>query len=534
MNNLRVISLLKGFIFVLFALYSSLNLAATPQLLSLRSNSLSDKVQLVFDVSAQPNVSFSLKQQPLRLVVDLKAIPAKTYQNLLSFHNRGIVRLHTKMHNKDTIRVSIELSKPFPYNVYEKAKSGNKPERIVVDIYDRAENPQQVQARIIQSHQTHAQQTSHAAVSSADTRFKSTSKTNTSPETAAKTAATPTFRVINATDLVSSETNSNPVTKAPAVKKALVKKEPNKQAKLVPVSLTSTDIVASTQTPKPSSSKAEDVKWKKVAQTTTTSNNEVASKKASLIIPKPQKATRKTLLVVIDPGHGGKDSGAIGANGTYEKHVALQISKRLKKHIDALPNTRAILTRNNDRYITLYGRTRFARQKKADLFISIHADAFTRRDVQGSSVFILSTRGASSAAARELAKRENSVDSKHGLDFKNYDRDISKVLMDIQQSATIESSYVLASKTLRQLKGIGKVHKRYVERAGFAVLKSPDIPSMLVETAFISNPSEERKLNNPAYQERIAKAITLGVKSYFAENLPHHILLGQTSADKVE
>lgn len=529
MNNLRAISLLKGFIFVLFALYSSLNLAATPQLLSLRSNSLSDKVQLVLDVSTQPNVSFSLKQQPLRLVVDLKAIPAKTYQNLLSFHNRGIVRLHTKMHNKDTIRVSIELSKPFPYNVYEKAKSGNKPERIVVDIYDRAENPQQVQARIIQSHQTHAQQTSHASTSSTDTRQPNVSQPNTSPETTAKTAATPTFRVINATDLVSSETNGNLATKAPAVKK-----EPNKQAKLVPVSLTSTDIVASTQTPKSSSSKVEDVKWKKVAQTTTAPNTDVASKKASLIIPKPQKATRKTLLVVIDPGHGGKDSGAIGARGTYEKDIVLQISKRLKKHIDALPNTRAILTRNNDRYITLYGRTRFARQKKADLFISIHADAFTRRDVQGSSVFILSTRGASSAAARELAKRENSVDSKHGLDFKNYDRDISKVLMDIQQSATIESSYVLASKTLRQLKGIGKVHKRYVERAGFAVLKSPDIPSMLVETAFISNPSEERKLNNPAYQERIAKAITKGVQRYFAENLPHHILLGQTSTNKVE
>lgn len=547
MKNIRVGSLLKGVIFVLFALYSSLTVAATPQLLSLRSNSLADKVQLVFDVSAQPNVSFALKQQPLRLVVDLKAIPAKTYQNLLSFHNRGIVRLHTKMHNKDTIRITIELAKPFPYNVYEQGKSNDKPERVVVDIYDRAKNPQRVQAQIIQSHQQHQQQikaldsvakNSVAKNASQSATRKTVQPVRTQPETIAQKPS-PAFRIINATDLVNgqehvSEAISKSVTQTVP---QTTKKAPENQAKLMPISLTSadTDTIVTNQSPKPPLSKHKEVTWKKVADAQTVASPPInVASKASLIVPKPQKTPRKTLLVVIDPGHGGKDGGAVGAFGTREKDVVLQISKRLKKHIDALPNMRAVLTRSNDRYISLRGRTKIARQKKADLFISIHADAFTRRDVQGSSVFILSTRGASSEAARQLAKRENAVDVKHGVDFKNYDPDISKVLMDIQQSATIESSYVLASKTLGQLKGIGKIHKRYVERAGFAVLKSPDIPSMLVETAFISNPSEERKLKSPAYQERIAKAITKGVKRYFAETLPHHILLGQTGASETD
>ncbi|PID63221.1 MAG: N-acetylmuramoyl-L-alanine amidase [Gammaproteobacteria bacterium] len=226
------------------------------------------------------------------------------------------------------------------------------------------------------------------------------------------------------------------------------------------------------------------------------------------------KRRRKAILVMIDPGHGGKDSGAIGPGGTYEKRVVLQIAKRLRNKINAMPGMRAMLTRNSDRYITLRGRLALARKYKPDLFVSIHADAVRRRTARGSSVFILSNRGASSEAAKILAQGQNAVDRKYGVATSASD-DVGNVLLKMQQDATIESSHALAGKTLRQLKNIGSVHKRYVERAGFAVLKSPNIPSMLVETAFISNPEEERKLRSPQYQNRLATAIARGIKNFF-------------------
>ncbi len=184
-----------------------------------------------------------------------------------------------------------------------------------------------------------------------------------------------------------------------------------------------------------------------------------------------------------------------------------------------------MLTRKDDTYITLRGRLRLARKYKADLFVSIHADAARNHSAQGSSIYILSRRGASSESARWLAKRENSVDLKYGVDIGDYDKDVGNVIMQLQQDATIEASHILAKKTLSKLKGIGKVHKRSVERAGFVVLKSPDIPSMLVETAFISNPAEERKLRSSRYQEQLAVAISRGIKQYFREHIPHHLML---------
>ncbi len=229
----------------------------------------------------------------------------------------------------------------------------------------------------------------------------------------------------------------------------------------------------------------------------------------------------KDILVMIDPGHGGKDSGAIGLRQTQEKRVVLQIAKRLKRKIDATPGMRAILTRRTDRYITLRGRLALARKHKPDLFVSIHADAVRRRAARGSSVFILSNRGATSEAAKILAQGQNAVDRKYGIASVRYDNEVGNVLLKMQQDATIESSHSLAKKTLRQLKGIGSVHKHYVERAGFAVLKSPNVPSMLVETAFISNPEEEQKLRNSSYQDRLASAIARGIKSYFNSRMTY-------------
>ncbi|MAF99977.1 MAG: N-acetylmuramoyl-L-alanine amidase [Acidiferrobacteraceae bacterium] len=219
-------------------------------------------------------------------------------------------------------------------------------------------------------------------------------------------------------------------------------------------------------------------------------------------------------VVVIDAGHGGEDPGAIGSRRTREKNVVLAIAKELKQQLDALPGVRGVLTRKSDYYISLRRRTTLARKYKADIFISIHADAFPKKQVRGSSVFALSRRGASSETARWLAKKENSADLAGGVSIADKDDQLAEVLLDMSITKTINDSIVLASNVLKELARIGKVHSRYVEQAGFVVLKSPDIPSILVETAFITNPTEEKLLNSKSHQKQIAGAIRKGVQRY--------------------
>lgn len=238
-------------------------------------------------------------------------------------------------------------------------------------------------------------------------------------------------------------------------------------------------------------------------------------------VPKIAKdGVDRLITVAIDAGHGGEDSGAHGASGTYEKNVTLAIAKRLKTLIDAEPNMRGVLTRDGDYFIPLHGRVVKARKLQADLFVSIHADAFTRPDASGSSVFALSESGATSAMARYLAKKENESDLIGGVNLDVKDPYLARTLLDLSQTATINDSLKLGKAVLGRLSEINNLHKGVVEQAGFAVLKSPDIPSILVETAFISNPEEERKLNDEAYQTKLATAIITGIKKYFASNPP--------------
>ncbi|MBX3616963.1 N-acetylmuramoyl-L-alanine amidase [Nitrosomonas sp.] len=236
---------------------------------------------------------------------------------------------------------------------------------------------------------------------------------------------------------------------------------------------------------------------------------------------KPAKVkVPRILIVAIDPGHGGKDPGAVGQQGTYEKDVTLAIARKLKERIDRESNMRAILTRNGDYYLSLPQRRINARRANADLFISIHADANPKSHAHGSSVFTLSEHGATSTTASWLANKENSVDSDlmGGIDITSKSKDIKELLLDLSLSATINDSVKLAEYVLKQLSGINHLHKRNVEQAGFAVLKSPDIPSILVETAFLSNPKEEVKLRSKPYQDKMADAMFLGIKKYFADN----------------
>jgi N-acetylmuramoyl-L-alanine amidase len=236
------------------------------------------------------------------------------------------------------------------------------------------------------------------------------------------------------------------------------------------------------------------------------------------VAPKPVKD--RLVIVAIDAGHGGEDPGARGRHGTREKDVTLAIAKRLKIAIDREPNMRAVLVRDGDYFIPLAQRVEKSRRVRADLFVSIHADAWVRPDARGSSVFALSERGATTAAARWLAKRENESDLIGGVNLDVRDPVLARTLLDLSQTATINDSLKLARAVLTEIGDVNSLHKPAVEQAGFAVLKAPDIPSILVETAFISNPEEEKRLKDAGYQEKLAVAILQGLKRYLAQNPP--------------
>ena len=234
----------------------------------------------------------------------------------------------------------------------------------------------------------------------------------------------------------------------------------------------------------------------------------------------PSGKPRRDLVIAIDPGHGGKDPGAIGRSGSYEKHITLAVGQRLKRVLDGTPGFRAVLTREGDVYMGLRERMDKARAAQADLFISLHADAFRDPRARGSSVYALSLNGASSEAARWLAERENAADLVGGVSLGDKDEMLASVLLDLSQSATIESSLEVGNEVLQEIGGVNRIHKHSVQQAAFVVLKSPDIPSILVEAAFISNPKEERRLQTAAHQQKLAEAIRDGVVDYFKRQAP--------------
>lgn len=254
--------------------------------------------------------------------------------------------------------------------------------------------------------------------------------------------------------------------------------------------------------------------------------------KAAAVKRLPELAPGKgrNVVIAIDAGHGGKDPGSIGATGTHEKTVTLAVARELKKLIDRTPGMSAILTRDGDQFVQLEQRYRRARDAKADLFISIHADAFTNSDARGSSVWVLSPRGATSEASRWLADRENRVDLVGGISLDDKDDTLASVLLDLSQGATMGASNAVAQDVLSALRKLGPTHRSYVERANFVVLRSPDVPSILVETAFITNPSEEARLKDPAHRQKLAAAIVDGVDSYFRASPPPGSLYAANNA----
>jgi N-acetylmuramoyl-L-alanine amidase len=236
--------------------------------------------------------------------------------------------------------------------------------------------------------------------------------------------------------------------------------------------------------------------------------------------PRVVAGRRRVITVALDPGHGGEDPGAIGRRGTHEKDVTLAIGRKLKRLIDAEPGMRAMLTRDADYYVPLAARVQKARRVEADLFVSIHADAFREPHARGSSVFALSESGATSSAARWLAQKENAADLIGGVNLDNRDPVLARTLLDLSQTAQISDSLKVGRHMLDSIGNINTLHKSSVEQAGFAVLKAPDIPSVLVETAFISNPEEEQKLRSDRHQAKFAESMGEGIRRYFAANPP--------------
>jgi N-acetylmuramoyl-L-alanine amidase len=247
---------------------------------------------------------------------------------------------------------------------------------------------------------------------------------------------------------------------------------------------------------------------------------------ATKLSPTPIKTSQKQreqkkpeIVIAIDAGHGGRDPGAVGRRGTKEKDVTLAVAKKLKKVIAATPGYKAVLTRESDQFMVLRKRVEKARKNEADLFVSLHADAFKSPRVEGASVYALSLNGASSEAARWIAEKENASDLMGGISLDDKDDLIASVLLDLSQTATIQDSLELGSDVLKHLGKVGKLNKDQVQQAGFAVLKAPDMPSILIETAFISNPKEEKRLKSSKHQHKLAKAIFAGIKSHMKNQL---------------
>lgn len=242
------------------------------------------------------------------------------------------------------------------------------------------------------------------------------------------------------------------------------------------------------------------------------------NKPAPPVAVKPKPKPKRDIVIAIDAGHGGKDHGATGKKGTKEKDIVLAIAKRLAKLVDNEQGMRAYLVRSDDTFFSLRQRIKRAHQQKADMFISIHADSFRNTKAKGSSVYVLSQRGASSEAAQLLADKENAADLVGGISLEDKDDLLASVLLDLSQTASLEASIEVANSVLAGLRRIGNVHKKQVESAAFVVLKSPDIPSILIETAFLSNPAEELKLNTASHQDKLARAMMSGIRNYFQRN----------------
>lgn len=446
---------------------------------------------------------FFFVTDPQRLVVDLegttlgpalKALPAK-----VGDHDPYIKSVRVAMNRPGVVRVVFDLRTQVKPSVFPLAPAGGYRHRLVLDLYPA--KPVDPLLALLQEPDP-AREMAEAS-SQARARAQAQPATSAPEEPGAKTeiaAAKPAVAVAKA-DVAAAKPDV-------AVAKA-------------DVAVAKLEVVASKA---PAAGKLDLAMAPKMAlaaqPASSVPEERRQAQRAPASMPLPAPKVDRLVIVAIDAGHGGEDSGARGRHGTLEKNVTLAIARRVKARIDHEPNMRAVLVRDGDYFIPLAQRVAKARRVHADLFVSIHADAWVRPDARGSSVFALSERGATSTAARWLARRENESDRVGGVDLGMKDPVLARTLLDLSLTATINDSLKLGRAVLSELGDVNPLHRGRVEQAGFAVLKAPDTPSILVETAFISNPQEEMRLKDSQYQEKIASAIVAGLERYLAQNPP--------------
>ncbi len=501
----------RALLLLLLALLCSVQaLAVTLQ--DVRYNRLPDKTQLVLDLD-RPTVfrQFSLAGPP-RIVLDLPDA-SRSGRAGMTLNSGAVTSIRTGFSDTTTLRVVIDLRYPAKTNIYTMPPENGRGNRIVIDIYDNLAE----QTLTLESLDSSDQPPYVVfAGEPLETMRDSGGVSIGSPPVSAPLPNT------SPAALPYPNANSAP----PPFMQTTPLPQPNLPPATLPAPRPQPNIAA---VPAPRTVPA--YKPQRSAPATVTVERDISAsgriEKQNKIIT-PSSVSKRTIVVAIDPGHGGKDTGAVNpSTGLREKDVVLQIAHRLKKHLNAKKGFSAFLTRDGDTYIPLHERTAIARRRNADIFVSIHADSSESNEPSGASVFILSTKGATTQIGRYLERTENTVDQRWGIDVRKYDNDVQQALLGIQQDATIESSHALASRTLNELARLGNLHGKRVNSANFVVLRSLAVPSMLVETAFISNPNEARKLASPDYQEQLARGIAGGITRYFDEHLPQHMLLGK-------
>ena len=464
MGMRKIVFLLIGVFFMLLAAGVS---AEDSAIKSVRFSTAAEYTRFVFDLSSPLERSIFLLDNPRRVVIDLKNARLSGKISQPGAAHEVFSGVRSGIRNKTDVRFVIDLKKSVKTDSFLLSPSGTYGHRLVLDLYEPG------------------------GIKSQNVLVKNDKRSN---KQAKKIIAS----------IRKSDRRSTPVIAKSKPSTVRLKKNDAQVARVAKVN-----------------SPAKIKTWVKPRIAVDVASARRSKAKTKLKVTKWAPKLRE-VIVAIDAGHGGNDPGARGPKGTREKDVVLAIAKKLEALIRVEPGMRPVMIRKGDNYVGLRERMKKARRAKADLFVSIHADAFKKSTVKGSSVFTLSSRGASREAARwkSLVAHENAADLVGGVSLDDKDDMLASVLLDLSQTATQEASSDVAAKVLRNLKSMGVVHKKTVQSAGFVVLKSPDIPSILVETAFISNPTEEKKLITAAYQKRLAKAVFHGLQDYFAVYAP--------------
>ena len=473
----RFIRVLTFFFYALMLPLSCNAQAPSSEVVAARVWPGSDYTRITFETNKEVEYKMTELANPQRLVLDINDVSLNSALQNLVFKVQGgdpyIKKIRTGIFKPGTVRVVVDLKTAIKPKLFELKPAANYKYRLVLDIYPLNPPKQDPLMALV--------------------------------EPPAQTPAVPAEKPPVTTPTVPVAAPEAPGGWSPGDQVAKQKPEKKTEKSTPP---------AITVTPEKKTPEAEETSTEPSAETSAATPDDTSDENT------PTPKIDRLVIIAIDAGHGGEDPGAHGKNGTNEKDITLAIAKKLKMLVDATPNMRGALTRDGDYFVPLHGRVVKARNMKADLFVSIHADAFTSPDARGSSVFALSERGATSAMARYLAKTENESDLIGGVSLDDKDPNLAKTLLDLSQTATINDSLKLGKAVLGRIGVVNDLHRGIVEQAGFAVLKSPDIPSILVETAFISNPDEERRLNTEEYRTKMAKAVLAGIKRYFATNPP--------------